>query len=116
MPSFPTSHYSKNLLKYFFRLLLQCCRTLRALGSFTWHFLGFRRAQPRALCCHPLLGFGLLLIPRFHLRAQAIFLFPQLGRELFTEVFSLKHLANLELALFACGVRATIGPFDRLFL
>src|SRR5436309_272868 len=57
-------------------------------------------------------------LPLLGLRAQALLLFPELGRELGPEVFRLEHLANLDLGLAfeREGIRAALDPFDRLCL
>src|SRR5438309_7508345 len=55
-------------------------------------------------------------LPLLGLRAQALLLFPELGRELGSEVFRLEHLANLDLGLAREGIRTALDPFDRLFL
>src|SRR5258706_16334438 len=51
-----------------------------------------------------------------HLRTQALFLLPELGCELGTEIRRLEHLANFDLALRASGIGAALDPFDRFFL
>src|SRR6266487_5406277 len=60
------------------------------------------------------------LPPRGPLRAQALFLLPELGRERLAEVLRLEHLANLDLDLLTVGVGTIEGgalePLDRLFL
>src|SRR6476660_1669323 len=53
---------------------------------------------------------------RGHLRALALVLLAQLGRELSAEVIGLEHLANLDLRLPGHRVGAALDPFDRLFL
>ena len=45
-----------------------------------------------------------LLLRSSHLRAQALLLLPQFGREFGTEVFGLEHLANLDLGLAGMGL------------
>src|SRR2546426_10597244 len=57
-------------------------------------------------------------LPLLGLRAQALLLFPELGRELGPEVFCLEHLANLDLGLAfeREGIRSALDPFDRLCL
>src|SRR5207247_9034748 len=57
-------------------------------------------------------------LPLLGLRAQALLLFPELGRELGPEVFRLEHLANLDLGLAfeREGIRAALDPFNRLCL
>src|SRR5207245_934685 len=58
-----------------------------------------------------------VLLPLLGLRAQALLLLPELGRELGPEVFRLEHLANLDLGLRAReGIRTALDPFNRLFL
>jgi len=49
------------------------------------------RGAPRLLLC--------VLLPLLGLRAQALLLLPELGRELGPEVFRLEHLANLDLEM-----------------
>src|SRR2546426_11731909 len=68
---------------------------------------------PAAITVCLLLLRGFLPLPG--LRAQALLLFPELGREFGPEVFRLEHLANLDLGLAREGVRAALDPFDRLF-
>src|SRR5437870_8485178 len=57
-------------------------------------------------------------LPLLGLRAQALLLLPELGRELGPEVFRLEHLANLDLGLAfeREGMRAALVPFDRICL
>src|SRR5438445_1317608 len=56
-------------------------------------------------------------LPLFgQLRAQALFLLPELGSELGAEIRRLEHLANFDLALRARGIGAALDPFDRFFL
>src|ERR1051326_5829059 len=50
------------------------------------------------------------------LRAQALLLLPQLGRELRAEVFRLEYLADLDLGLPGHGIGTTLHPLDRLLL
>src|SRR5438876_480764 len=50
------------------------------------------------------------------LRAQALLLLPQLGRELGAEVLRLEHLADLDLGILPHRIGAALDPFDRLFL
>src|SRR2546425_12418933 len=50
-----------------------------------------------------------------YLGAQALFLLPELGGKLGTEVLCLAHLANLNLGFPLMGVGAALDPFDRLF-
>src|SRR5438552_7660572 len=50
------------------------------------------------------------------LRAQALLLLPQLGRELGAEVLRLEHLANLDLGILPHRIGAALDPFDRLLL
>src|SRR6267154_3724743 len=57
-----------------------------------------------------------LLLLRGDLRAQALLLLPQLGRELGAEVLRLEHLADLDLGLSSEGIGAALDPFDRLRL
>src|SRR6266550_2924096 len=54
------------------------------------------------------------LLLRRDLRAQALFLLPQLGSELGTEIRRLEHLANLDLGIPLERVGAALDPFDRL--
>src|SRR5437879_155864 len=53
---------------------------------------------------------------RGDLRAQALLLLPQLGRELGAEVLRLEHLADLDLRILPHRIGAALDPFDRLFL
>src|SRR5436853_7497301 len=56
-------------------------------------------------------------LPLLGLRAQALLLLPELGRELGPEVFRLENLPDLGLGLRARHrIRAALHPFDRLFL
>src|SRR5882762_4845688 len=57
-----------------------------------------------------------LLLLRGYLRAQALFLLSELGRELGAEVLRLEHLADLDLGLSFEGIGAALDPFDRLRL
>src|SRR6267143_6214216 len=57
-----------------------------------------------------------LLLLRGYLRAQALFLLSELGRELGAEVLRLEHLADLDLGLSLEGIGAALDPFDRLRL
>src|SRR6266516_5299597 len=50
------------------------------------------------------------------LRAQALLLLPQLGRELGAEVLRLEHLADLDLGILPHRIGAALDPFDRLLL
>src|SRR6266568_7141256 len=50
------------------------------------------------------------------LRAQALLLRPELGRELGAEVLGLVDLTNLDLGLARKGVGAALDPFDGFFL
>src|SRR5712692_10921566 len=53
-----------------------------------------------------------LLLVCGRLRAQALFLLPQLGRELGAEVVRLEDLANLDLGLLAGeGIGRALDPF-----
>src|SRR5258708_35211446 len=49
------------------------------------------------------------------LGAQLLFLFPELGSKLGTEVLRLEHLANLNLGFPFMGTGAALDPLDRLF-
>src|SRR5438309_4928517 len=53
---------------------------------------------------------------RGYLRAQALLLLPQLGRELGAEVLRLEHLADLDLGILPHRIGAALDPFDRLLL
>jgi len=51
-----------------------------------------------------------------YLCAHPLFLLSELGSELSPEVFRLKDLTNLDLALSIMGIRASFDPLDRLLL
>src|SRR5882762_8189796 len=57
-----------------------------------------------------------LLLLRGYLRAQALFLLSELGRELGAEVLRLEHLADLDFGLSLEGIGTALDPFDRLRL
>ncbi len=57
-----------------------------------------------------------LILLSGYLRAHALLLFPQLGREVGAEIFCLEQLANFNLGLAREWIRAALDPFDRLVL
>src|ERR1700731_495931 len=75
----------------------------KSTGSETY----FRPVQPRGLSRLGLLG-GCL-------GAQALFLLPELGSKLGTEVLCLEDLANLNFGFPVMGTRAAFDPLDCLF-
>src|SRR6266480_1908714 len=75
-----------------------------------------RRTRPREIDTPRVRRHPLPFLLRGYLRAQALLLLPQLGRELGAEVLRLEHLADLDLGILPHRIGAALDPFDRLFL
>src|SRR6185369_274423 len=96
-----------------FTLALRCTRKLSGRVEAAIRTPPTSTAATRAMSLSMAL-FALFLFG--DLRAQALFLLAQLGRELRTEVLRLEHLADLDLGLPRHGVGAALHPLDRLLL
>src|SRR6267143_413954 len=90
-------------------------------GPQSWLYCNVERGPAKSTCLAT--SFRLAQggnLPRLRLLGgclgtQLLFLFPELGSKLRTEVLRLEHLANLNLGFPFMGTRAAFDPLDRLF-